>query len=185
MRARRRPGFLTSQPPPHSHWRRLGCLPPRLRMRLVSSKMPGMRQCALRPRPAPPGPTGCFPAAHLETPAGTRTPEPSPVPAPSLPGWPALAAAHPQGSGGPRVRDQPPACAGAAIPGGEREPRAAARTGPPSSGSGKPERCVQSSISSRASQHLTRLQTWKRLPVDFQAWSQFPSACSFNFVSGP
>lgn len=76
------------------------------------------------------------------------------------------------------------AWAGVAIPGGQREPRATARTGPPSSGSGKPELCVQSSIPFRASPHLTRLQTWKRFPADFQAWSQFQSACSFsNFLS--
>jgi hypothetical protein len=150
VRARRGPGYLnelTSSSALRPVRRRLGCLPPRLRMCLVSSKMPGMRQCALRPRPAPPGPTGCFPAAHLETPASTRAPNPrrgqlqvSPV---------GLRWTHriPRGPGSAATA----VCAGAAMPGGEREPRAAARTGPPSSGSGKPERCVQSSVSSLAS----------------------------------
>lgn len=102
MRAPRQPRYLTGRPPfrvPPSHWRRLGCLPPRLRMRLVSSKMPGMRQCALRPRPAPPGPTGCFPAAHLETPASIRAPNPSRCQLQAFPGWPALGAPQPRGSG--------------------------------------------------------------------------------------
>lgn len=102
MRARRRPGFLRSHLSLHAppgHWRRLGYLPPRLRMRLVSSKMPGMRQCALRPRPAPPGPTGCFPAAHLETPTSTRAPNPRLCQLQASPGWPALGAPHSRSPG--------------------------------------------------------------------------------------
>lgn len=49
-------------------------------MRPISSKMYRMRQCALRPRPArpaPPRPTGCFPALHLETPTTRGFPPPA------------------------------------------------------------------------------------------------------------
>lgn len=60
---------------------------PLLRMRSVSSKMSRMRQCALRPRsarPAPPRPTGCCLALHLETPIESGLPPPGPrPPAPS------------------------------------------------------------------------------------------------------
>lgn len=56
---------------------------PLLRMRSVSSKMSRMRQCALRPRPArpaPPRPTGCCLALHLETPIESGLPPPGPRP---------------------------------------------------------------------------------------------------------
>lgn len=76
-------------------------------MRLVSSKMPGMRQCALRPRPALPN--RLFSGGSPGNPGEHPHPGPYPVPVPSLPG--PLAAP-------PQVRvPQQAMCAGAANPG--------------------------------------------------------------------
>lgn len=83
-----------------------------LRMRSVSSKMYRMRQCALRPRPArpaPPTPTGCFLAFHLETPAERGLPPPGPRPPPST------SAARP-----PAVERCPAGPALGALPAGHR-----------------------------------------------------------------
>lgn len=183
MRGPRLPGYLTSResptpplPPtlrtPPGHWRLLVRLPPRLRMRLVSSKMPGMRQCALRPRPALPN--RLFSGGSPGNPGQHPHPGPYSVPAPSLPG--PLAAP-------PQVQaPQQATCAGAANSGCLRGAPGSCGNCPPGSGSGKTEPCVhaalrpRSSVSSRASQHFTRLQTWKLLPAFFRARSPFQSA---------